>query len=91
MNFQNEVGEADICGIMQWCGAEPLTKYEMTKMMARALNLSSSHITPIKEKPLEGVKRPYDTTMSTEGLTQLGFGQHTPFEQGIRNCLKKWV
>ena len=76
-------------GVYQWCGSEALTKYDMIKIMAIQFGLETTHITPVKG-PSPGAKRPYDTTMDTSRLSQLSIQYHTPFAEGIKNCLEKW-
>ena len=76
-------------GVYQWCGSEALTKYDMIKIMANQFGLETTHITPVKG-PSPGAKRPYDTTMDTSRLSQLSIQYHTPFAEGIKNCLEKW-
>ena len=74
-------------GIYQWCGSEPLTKYQMIKIMADQFGLGFTHIKAVKG-PSSGAPRPYDTTMDTNRLsTQLGIQYHTPFAEGIKSCL----
>jgi hypothetical protein len=35
--------------------------------------------------------RPYDTTMNTDRLAELGIDVHTTFKDGIKACLEKWA
>ena len=76
-------------GIYQWCGSEAMTKYDMIKCMAEVFDLDHSHIKGIKE-PSPGAARPYDTTMDTSRLLDLGIQHHTPFKVGIKASLEKW-
>ena len=73
-------------GIYQWCGSEPLTKYQMIEIMADQFGLGCAHIEAVKG-PSSGAPRPYDTTMDTSRLSQLGIQYHTPFAEGIKSCL----
>lgn len=81
----------EIQGIYQWCGLEALTKFGMVQIMANALKKDATHIKGNAEKPAEtGTQRPYDTTMDTSRLQELGIEHHTPFEQGVAAVLGKW-
>lgn len=77
-------------GIFQWCGQEPMTKYKMVLEMAAAFSLDTNHVLAVKG-PSPGSPRPYDTTMDTGRLVDLGIGVHTPFRQGIKQVLEKWA
>ena len=44
-------------GIYQWCGIEPMTKYDMVKSMAKVFDLNHSHIKGVKE-PSPGEREP---------------------------------
>jgi len=77
-------------GIYQWCGSQPLTKYEMVKIMGKVFNLDDKHVKGVKE-PSPGAPRPYDTTMDTSRLLDLNKANyHTPFEEGIKMSLENW-
>ena len=76
-------------GVYQWCGTEAMTKYDMIKSMSEAFDLDHSHIKGVKE-PSPGAARPYDTSMVTTRLLDLGIQHHTPFKVGIKACLEKW-
>lgn len=77
-------------GIFQWCGEEKMTKYEMVMKIANVFKLPHSHIKPEKGQAVS-VSRPLDTELDRTKLSQLGFGQHTPFIQGIFSVLCSWV
>lgn len=63
----------------------------MVQIMANALKKDATHIKGNAEKPAEtGTQRPYDTTMDTSRLQELGIEHHTPFEQGVAAVLGKW-
>jgi len=76
-------------GIYQWCGLQPLTKYDMIKIMSQVFNLENTHVIGAK-KPSPGAPRPYDTSMDTSRLLDLQINYHTPFENGIKSALEKW-
>ena len=76
-------------GIYQWCGKEPLTKYEMVKIMSQVFSLNHSHVKGIKEAS-PGAPRPFDTSMDCSRLKNLGIEHHTQFSEGIKKALEKW-
>lgn len=82
--------DGSIKGIFQWSGMDMMTKYDMCVAMADALGLSSSHISADMEATA-GAPRPYDSRMDNSRLQQLGIQAHTPFKQGIEECLAKWL
>lgn len=49
-----------------------MTKYEMTKTLAKHLELPIAHVIPDTSKPIAGTQRPEDATMSTKALKELG-------------------
>ena len=76
-------------GVFQWCGREPMTKYQMVQTMSEVFNLPMVNLKPDKT-PSSGAPRPHDTTMMTDKVDLLGAGVHTPFRDGIKACLLKW-
>ncbi len=66
-----------------------MTKFDMVGTMAKVFGLDASHVKPLKG-PSPGAPRPYDTTMDTSRLTDLGIRHHTPFSDGIKEALSKW-
>lgn len=86
-----EKGETDaVSGVYQWCGHEPMTKFGMVQTMSEIFKLDASNLKPDKS-PSPGAPRPYDTTMQTDRLTELGIDVHTTFKDGIKACLEKWA
>jgi dTDP-4-dehydrorhamnose reductase len=88
--FQDE----NICGIFHWCGKEVFTKYDMLVQMASVFQLPyNSHVTPDSNPPSAAATtlRPYDTTLDTSRLEQLGIEYHTPFNVGIKSALQSWI
>ena len=67
-----------------------MTKYEMVQAMSEVFNLPMVNLRPDKT-PSSGAPRPFDTTMKTDNVDQLGAGVHTPFRDGIKACLTKWI
>lgn len=83
--------EKCLSGLFHWCGQEKMTKYHMVLKMAEVFNLPHSHISGDDSSPQGTVARPYDTQLDCSRLTQLGFGTHTPFKEGIHRDLKQWL
>ncbi|GMK58800.1 hypothetical protein CspeluHIS016_0602420 [Cutaneotrichosporon spelunceum] len=51
---------------------KPYTKWDMTKVIAGALNLPIDHITPVSTKPTNGTERPWNTELSVKSLENAG-------------------
>ncbi|BEI99088.1 hypothetical protein CcaverHIS631_0401310 [Cutaneotrichosporon cavernicola] len=51
---------------------KPYTKWDMTKVIAAALNLPLDHITPFSTKPTNGTERPWNTELSIKSLEEAG-------------------
>lgn len=79
--------DPSIKSIFHCCGLEPLTKYEMTKIIAEIFDVPHSHISPDNE-PSSGTPRPKNTQLSCEKLKALGIEQYTPFREGILRSFK---
>jgi len=88
-----DLQDDNICGIFHWRGKELLTKYGMLVQMAHTFHLPyDSHVTPDSSTPsATSTPRPYNTTLDTSRLEQLGIGRHTPFSVGIKSALQSWV
>jgi len=67
-------------------GQETLTKYEMVLIMAEALGIDASFITP-NPSPPKGAPRPRDCRMDTGLLESLGYRQAIGFREGIAEAL----
>lgn len=67
-------------------GRETLTKYEMILIMAEALGIDASFITP-NPSPPKGAPRPRDCRMDTGLLEGLGYRQAIGFREGIAEAL----
>lgn len=86
---ERKLKDPTINSIFHWCGSEPLTKYEMTKIMAEVFCIPHSHISPDNE-PSSGAPRPKNTQLSCERLIALDIGKHTPFREGILRSFKNF-
>ncbi|XP_043238039.1 methionine adenosyltransferase 2 subunit beta-like [Amphibalanus amphitrite] len=82
---------AVVRGVYQWSGSETLTKYGMVRAMAAVFGLSAEHVTPVRAPPPAGTRRPLDSRLDTGRLAELGIGTHTPFAEGIEQCLSAWL
>ena len=67
-----------------------MTKYDMVQTMSEIFGLATTNLRPDKAAS-SGAPRPFDTTMKTDRIDELGFGVHTPFRDGIEACLKRWA
>jgi dTDP-4-dehydrorhamnose reductase len=71
-----------ICGITQWSGAEPMTKFDIATRLAEALQLYA-RLTP-QHAPADATPRPRDCHLDSRRLEALGIGRRTPFDEAIR-------
>ena len=76
--------------IVHFSSPERCTKYELAKMMADCLNVSSSHISPDSESP-KGAPRPKNTQLdcsATWELLKIEKFEFTPLQNGIAKALE---
>jgi dTDP-4-dehydrorhamnose reductase len=83
--LERHAREEAICGIVQWSGDEPMTKYEIAVRLARALRLDP-HLTP-QSAPGDATPRPHNCHLASNRLEALGIGRRTPFDTAIRQVL----
>ncbi|MFC0696881.1 dTDP-4-dehydrorhamnose reductase family protein [Paraburkholderia humisilvae] len=76
---------APVCGITQWSGNEPMTKYDIARRLADALQIDA-HLTP-QYTPADATPRPRDCRLDSGVLEALGIGRRTPFDVAIRQVL----
>lgn len=74
-----------VCGIAQWSGDEPMTKYEIAQRLAAALNLNVRLVA--QTEPTDATPRPRDCHLDANRLEALGIGRRTPFDAAIRAVL----
>ncbi|MGV2293614.1 SDR family oxidoreductase [Trinickia sp. YCB016] len=74
-----------ICGIAQWSGDEPMTKFDIAARLAEALQLDA-RLTP-QHTPVDATPRPRDCHLDSTRLEALGIGRRTPFDEAIRQVL----
>ena len=72
-------------GIVQWSGAEPMTKFDLAKRLADALQLDAQ-ITP-QHEPIDQTPRPRNCHLDSGRLEAMGFGRRTSFATAIRQVL----
>jgi dTDP-4-dehydrorhamnose reductase len=75
-----------ICGITQWSGAEPMTKFDIATRLARALRVEA-HLAPQFE-PSDATPRPRDCHLDSSRLEMLGIGRRSPFDDAIDQVLR---
>ncbi len=80
----------DFRGPFHWSHDTPYTKYQMAVLVAKALGLSTEHLTPSHE-PGGGAPRPKNCHLDCSALEGLGIGRQTPFETAIREVLKPFA
>lgn len=77
---------APLCGIAQWSGDEPMTKYEIAQRLATALEMDAALVP--QTTPTDATPRPYNCHLDSGRLETLGIGRRTPFDIGIRDVLR---
>jgi len=92
------VGEApnDFRGIFHISGLQCVTKYEMADMMAEALGIDASHMTPdASTAGASAAKRPHHVQLSCERLEELRvvtpFNHRTDFKEDIEGAVRGFV
>jgi dTDP-4-dehydrorhamnose reductase len=81
---RHAAGEA-ICGVAQWSGAEPMTKFDMAMRIARVLDVDA-RIEP-RYANADATPRPHDCHLDSSRLETLGIGRRTPFDTALMNVL----
>jgi dTDP-4-dehydrorhamnose reductase len=71
-----------ICGITQWSGAEPMTKFDIAARLAEILQLDA-RLAP-QRAPIDATPRPRDCHLDSSRLEALGIGRRMPFDEAIR-------
>lgn len=88
--------DPSVKGIFHWSNNEQMTKYEIACAMADAFNLPHNHLRPITDAPVATISRPLNAKLDCSKLENLGIGQRTPFQIGIKESLwpflldKRW-
>jgi dTDP-4-dehydrorhamnose reductase len=76
-----------VCGIAQWSGDEPMTKFEIARRIARALAVDAK-LEP-QTLPADATPRPRDCHLDSGRLVALGIGQRTPFDTALAQVLAR--
>ncbi|HEY4351541.1 MAG TPA: SDR family oxidoreductase [Paraburkholderia sp.] len=74
-----------VCGITQWSGDQPMTKYDIARRLADALGVDAQ-LTP-QYTPADATPRPRDCHLDSSVLETLSIGRRTPFDIAIRQVL----
>lgn len=74
-----------VCGIAQWSGKEPMTKFGIASRIARALGIDA-RLEPLSTSA-EATPRPRDCHLDSSRLEALGIGRRTPFDVAIAEVL----
>jgi dTDP-4-dehydrorhamnose reductase len=74
-----------VCGITQWSGDEPMTKYDIARRLAGALDIDAQLVP--QYTPADATPRPRDCHLDSGVLEALGIGRRTPFDVAIRQVL----
>lgn len=74
-----------LCGIAQWSGDEPMTKFDIANRIARILRIDAK-VVP-QYTPADSTPRPKDCHLDSSRLEALGVGRRTPFDQALTEVL----
>lgn len=74
-----------VCGVAQWSGNEPMTKYQIAERLAQALGVEARLVA--QTTPADATPRPRDCHLASSRLEALGIGRRTPFDAAIRGVL----
>jgi dTDP-4-dehydrorhamnose reductase len=74
-----------VCGIAQWSGDEPMTKFEIASRIARHLGIDAR--LEAQATSSEATARPRDCHLDSSRLEALGIGRRTPFDVAIAKVL----
>jgi dTDP-4-dehydrorhamnose reductase len=70
-----------VCGIAQWSGDEPMTKYQIAQHLAQGLGVDARLLA--QTTPADATPRPRDCHLDSSRLENLGIGRRTPFDAAI--------
>ena len=84
---QHAKGQA-VCGIAQWSGDEPMTKFDIAVRIARALSIDAR--LEAQTASADATPRPRDCHLDSSRLDALGIGRRTPFDVAIGEVLSAW-
>jgi dTDP-4-dehydrorhamnose reductase len=75
-----------VCGVTQWSGAEPMTKFDIAMRIASMLEVDA-RIEP-QYASAEATPRPRDCHLDSSRLEMLGIGRRTPFDEALANVVE---
>jgi dTDP-4-dehydrorhamnose reductase len=75
-----------ICGIAQWSGDEPMTKFDIAARIARVLKIEAR--LSAQAGSVEATPRPRDCHLDSSRLEALGIGRRTPFDIAFAQVLE---
>ena len=75
-----------ICGIAQWSGDEPMTKFDIASRIARVLGIDA-RLSP-QTASIDATPRPRDCHLDSSRLEALGIGRRTPFDVAFAQVLE---
>ncbi|MBB2929921.1 dTDP-4-dehydrorhamnose reductase family protein [Paraburkholderia silvatlantica] len=78
-----------VCGVAQWSGDEPMTKYDIAQRIAQALGVEARLLA--QPSPTDATPRPRDCHLDSSRLETLGMGRRTPFDAAIRAVLDAFM
>lgn len=79
-----------LSGTWHFSANEQSTKYKIAVAIGKIFNIPTDHITPDPNAP-PGAPRPRDCHLDTTALNLMGCLSLTPFEEGIKKSLEKWI
>ena len=92
---EKQIGGFSMKGIWHWSGTEAMSRYSMVCQMAEIFGLIHNHVTPNPNPPSRGAPRPHNPALSCSELESMmedgGASMHTPFKQGIKQCLQPFA
>ena len=83
------LAEPSFRGTFHWCGDEPLTKFAMGGIIAKALGANPDTLVADPHPPI-GAPRPRDCRLDCTDLERLDIGRRTPFAAAIATVLQPW-
>lgn len=75
-----------ICGIAQWSGDEPMTKFDIASRIARVLGIDARLVAQTASP--DATPRPRDCHLDSSRLEALGIGRRTPFDVAFAQVLE---
>ncbi|CAN7284000.1 SDR family oxidoreductase [Trinickia sp. LjRoot230] len=77
-----------VCGLAQWSGDEPMTKFDIATRLARALDVNAR--LTASNTDAGATPRPRDCHLDSSRLEALGIGRRTPFDMALEQVLARF-